>query len=135
MNLTTTIAQILVRAGGMIQIGLGALFWTYNALNLIPVHMLIGLVVVISLWVLAFVAARSGVHPALVGFAFAWGAFVPVFGMTQTEILPGSLHWIVQVLHLLVGLTAMGLAERLATRIRANRSHGQVAYAPVGARN
>jgi hypothetical protein len=118
MKLTTTIAQMLIRTAGVIQIGLGGLFWSNNALDLVPVHMLIGLVVVLSLWLLAGLAARSGVQPVLVGVALLWGAVVPVFGMTQTQILPGSFHWIVQVLHLVVGLAALALAETLARRIR-----------------
>jgi hypothetical protein len=45
MKLATTIAQNVVRTLGVIQIALGMLFWTYNALNLIPLHTLIGLVI------------------------------------------------------------------------------------------
>jgi hypothetical protein len=58
MKLATTIAQTVVRTLGAIQIGLGVLFWTYNALNLIPLHMLIGLVMVLALWVLAGLGLR-----------------------------------------------------------------------------
>jgi hypothetical protein len=134
MRLTTAIAQTLVRAGGLVQIGLGLLFWTSNALNLISLHMLIGLVVVLALWTLAVVGARNGVHSGLVAFALAWGLLVPVLGMTQAQLLPGSAHWIVQVVHLAVGLAAMGLAETLARRIRANRAHAEAAgaFAPAG---
>ena len=35
-------------------------------------------------------------------------------GMTQQAILPGDLHWIVRVMHLVIGLAAMPIAERLA---------------------
>jgi hypothetical protein len=80
--------------------------------------MLLGLVLVLSLWVLAFVAARSGVNPGLVIVAVVWGFIVIVFGMTQNSILPGSAHWVIKVLHLLVGLGAMGQAEALAARIK-----------------
>jgi hypothetical protein len=121
MRITTTIVQSLIRAAGIIQLALGALFWTYNALNLIPMHMLVGLVLVLSLWVLAGIAARSGVNLAVVGVAFVWGAVVPLLGIAQTQILPGSAHWVVQVLHLLVGLTALALAEVLGRAIRTRR--------------
>jgi hypothetical protein len=36
--------------------------------------------------------------------------------MTQAQLLPGSFHWIIQVLHLLVGIVALGLADSLARR-------------------
>jgi hypothetical protein len=118
MRLATTIAQTVVRALALLQIGLGVLFWTYNALNLIQLHMLIGLVVVLALWVLAGLGLRAGVHPGLTSAAFAWGILVIALGMTQTQILPGDLHWIVQVVHLGFGLAALGLAEVLGRRIR-----------------
>jgi hypothetical protein len=35
--------------------------------------------------------------------------------------MPGSAHWVIRLLHLLVGLAAMGLGERLGERIRAER--------------
>lgn len=119
MKLTTTIAQHVVRTLGLIQIAVGVLFWTYNSLNLIPLHMLIGLVFVLALWVLAGVGLRAGVHPGLASTAFAWGVLVVALGMTQMQILTGDLHWIVQVVHLGFGLVAIGFAEVLARHIRA----------------
>jgi hypothetical protein len=132
MKFATTIAQTAVRTLGAIQIGLGVLFWTYNALNLIPLHMLIGLVFVLGLWVLAGLGLRARAHPGLASAAFAWGLLVVALGMTQMTILPGDLHWIVQVVHLAFGLAAMGFAEALARRIRARLDGGQVAR-PVAA--
>ena len=114
----TTIAQGLVRVTGLIQIILGALFWTGYALNLVPVHMLVGSVLVLSLWTLAFLAARAGVNRGFILLAAPWGILVPVLGMTQGRILPGDAHWLIQIVHLLVGLIAIGLGERLAARIK-----------------
>jgi len=94
------------------------LFWTGNALMLLPVHMLAGIVLVLSLWTLAILATLSGVHRGFVALAIVWGLIVPILGLTQTRLLPGSLHWVIQVLHLLVGLAAMGLGYGLATRIK-----------------
>ena len=118
MKTATTVAQMLVRIAGLIQIVLGLLFWTGNALPLIPVHMLIGLVLVLTLWFLAIMAARAGVSRGFVALAIVWGVVVLVLGMTQTQLLPGSFHWVIQVVHLLVGLAAMGQAEGLAARIK-----------------
>jgi hypothetical protein len=99
-------------------------FWTDHALTLVPVHMLVGFVLVFSLWALAVLAARAGVHPGLVALAIGWGFIVPVLGLTQERLLPGDVHWVIQVLHLLVGLGAIGLAERLARRIKNRVSAG-----------
>lgn len=109
---------ILVGLTGLIQIVLGLLFWTGHADALVKVHIAIGLILVFSLWGLAGLAARAGVTPGLVWLAAIWGLIVPVLGLTQTRLLPGGTHWVIQVLHLLVGLAAIGLGQILAARIR-----------------
>jgi len=121
MKTTTTVAQLLVRIAGVIQIVLGLLFWTGNATSLIPIHMLIGSILVLSLWVIAITALVAGFNRGLAAFALVWGVLVVALGMTQGALLSGSLHWIIQVLHLVVGLAAMGIAERLAAGIKGTR--------------
>ena len=118
MRTATTIAQILVRAAGLTQIVLGVLFWTGNALTLIPIHMLVGSVLVLMLWVLAGIAFWAGVSRGRIALAIVWGVVVVALGMTQNQLLPGPAHWVIQVLHLLVGLAAIGMAEGLAVRIK-----------------
>jgi hypothetical protein len=118
MRTTAIVAQWLVRVTGLIQIVLGLLLWSGNLLALLPVHILSGLVLVLSLWALAFIGARSGVQPGLVAAAFVWGLLVVVLGLTQGDILTTGPHWVIQVLHLLVGLAAIGQAEALGVRIR-----------------
>jgi hypothetical protein len=118
MRTTATVAQWLVRITGLIQIVLGLLFWTGNQLTLVPVHILVGLILVLSLWTLAFIGARSGAEPGLVVVALAWGLLLPILGLTHSQILTGSAHWLIQVLHLVVGLAAIAQGEALGVRIR-----------------
>jgi hypothetical protein len=119
MRTAVTAVQMLIRVAGVIQILLGLAFWTGNALGLVDLHQLIGFVIVLSLWTMAALAARAGVQPGLVAAAAVWGLVLPVLGLTQEELLPGSAHIVIEVLHLLVGLGALGLAENLATRAKA----------------
>ena len=114
MKTATAIAQTVVRAPGLILIVLGVLFWTGHALTLIAVHMLLGILLVLSLWTLAVIGARAGAKPGLFVLTILWGFVVPALGMAQGRLLPGGAHWVIQVLHLLVGLSSMALAERLA---------------------
>src|SRR5258708_24780755 len=100
MRTTASVAQMLVRVCGLIQIVLGLLFWTGSVLTLVPVHMLVGLILVLSLWTLAFIGARSRVQPGFVAVVFVWGLILPVFGLSQGQILTGSAHWLIQALHL-----------------------------------
>lgn len=114
----TNIARWVVRVTGPALVVLGLLFWSGRALALLPVHMAIGVAFVIALWLLAAIAARAGLHPALVLAAVAWGLVIPAFGIAQMRLLPGPAHWVVRVAHLLIGIVAMVAADRLARFIR-----------------
>lgn len=122
MNRPIVIARTAVLVAGVLQLILGALFWSGIGLNLIPVHAAIGTILVLALWTLAYFAARAGAPKGLVIFTVVWGLILPVFGSLQTGILPGSLHWIIQVVHLLLGLAALALSKILAdAAIRARK--------------
>ena len=122
MNNTANIARVLVRVCGVIQIVLGILFWTNNALALIPVHMLNGMIIVLLLWLLAALAAFSGVSWRTIALSAVGGFVVIVLGFNQARILPGDLHLVIEVLHLLVGLAALGMADALARTIKQARA-------------
>ena len=117
MKATANVLRILVSAIGAIMIVLGLLFWTGNAFALLPLHMLLGVTLVLMLWVIAVMALVARVNPALALVALIWGLIVPILGITQFQLLPGSLHWVIQALHLFVGLTAIALANILARQI------------------
>lgn len=117
MTKPVAITRAIVIVAGVVQLILGSLFWAGIGKNLIPVHMTIGIILVLSLWTCAFFAARAGAPRGLVALSVVWGLIVPAVGATQTSILPGSMHWIIQVIHVLLGLTAMGLASALGSRI------------------
>ena len=119
MRSVVTAVQMVIRVLGVIQIVLGILFWTGNALGLVDLHMLNGILIVLLLWVMAGLAAAARVSPALAAGAFVWGLVVVVLGLNQENLLPGSAHVVIEVVHLLVGLAALGLADILATRAKA----------------
>ena len=121
MSIATTVTQLFIRIAGPIMIILGLLFWTDNALFLIPLHMTIPLLIVLALWTLALIAANSGVNPGLVALVAVWSLVMPALGLTQQRLLPGGAHWLIEVAHLLVGIGALALGEQLARRIKAAR--------------
>ncbi len=65
MRVLIITAQTLVRFTGLTLIVLGVFFWTGRALTLVPLHMRVGVVFVISLWALALLAARAGASRGL----------------------------------------------------------------------
>ena len=118
MKTAITVAHMTLRASGLLLILLGLAIWTGRADQVIPVHEFLGFVLVLSLWTLAFFAARAGVRIGLVVVAVVWGLIAPALGLTQQNLVTGDLHWTIQILHLLIGLGAIGLGERLALEIR-----------------
>ncbi len=120
MKMTKALQMILRIAGG-IQLVLGIIVWTGSADNLVPIHILLGAVITLALFLLAYQALRAGVARWLVALAGVWAIGLPVWGMLQQSIFPEAYEWIAQVLHLLCGIGALGLAEMLAPRIRAKQ--------------
>ena len=116
MQRVILVLRWLIRMCAIVQLTLGSLFWTGNAAPWIPLHMLTGLVLVLGLWTQAALAARAGLPVGMLGLALGWGAVVVALGVTQDGLLPGDAHWLIQVLHLLVGVSAVGLAEAIAAR-------------------
>ena len=117
MNSAVTTLRILVRLCGLILIILGVIFWTGHALGLIPVHMVVGLLLAVTLWVLAFLGARAKVGAGFVMLVAVWALIMVVFGAMQTRLMPGTAHWVIQVLHLLIGIAALGMGDKLGMRL------------------
>jgi hypothetical protein len=118
MKSATTAVQTLIRLSWLVLIVLGALFWAGRSLSLLPVHIVTGVIFVLLIWVLSFFAIRSGAGVGLAALNFFWSLVVLVLGMTQNQLLAETAHWTIQVLHLLVGVAAIGLAESLAAKIK-----------------
>jgi hypothetical protein len=113
MAIVTTLKWIArLCAIALVVLGIG--FWTGHWMNLITAHMAFGLALVLCLWITALFAIPARASAGLVAGAFIWGIVVIALGVTQAGIVPGSLHWIVQAVHLLIGLGALGMNERIA---------------------
>jgi hypothetical protein len=112
--------RVLMRLSITVLLVLGILFWTGHAYALVQVHMVFGLIFVLGLWALAGIAAARGAPLPVLIAAVVLGLVVLALGMTQTRLLPGEYHWLIRVLHLALGLGAMGFAERIARHLEAN---------------
>ena len=112
------IAINIVRIGVLIELALGILFWTGNADSLQIVHIVIGILVVLSLWTLGIAQGLQGGSFGLALATFVVGFLLALVGLFQKQWLVGSNHWIIQVIHILLGLSAIGLAEMINRRYR-----------------
>lgn len=113
------IGSVVLNLSGVLALILGLLFWDHRALNLISLHMLLGLLVVGALWVIGIGQAffKSGSW-LLATCALIIGALVLVIGMMQSAMLVDDYHWVIQIVHLALGLTAIGIGHMAAARVR-----------------
>lgn len=107
---------MFMRAAAAIQVILGIGFWTGNWAGLVGIHMLIGVLFVLALWVIAGISISQRRAVGLAVFAIVWGVVIAGFGMMQRGMLVGDMHWLIRVVHLVISLAAMPVAERLAAQ-------------------
>lgn len=110
---------ILMRLSAAVQIVLGIGFWTGHWWSAVPVHTTNGTAFVVMLWLLAVIALFQRRAVGLPLFAIPWGFAIAMLGFTQYRILAGSpFHWAVRVVHLIVGLATLAIAEKLVAARR-----------------
>ena len=111
------VAQLTVRLTGLLLLILGVLIWSGRT-ELVPSHAALGALFVLALWVLAILGFYSRAGMALSFRAAAWATLVLAFGILQTRMWPGPAHVYIRVVHLFIGIVAIGIGEMLAARIK-----------------
>ncbi|HEY5541933.1 MAG TPA: hypothetical protein VIM04_01580 [Candidatus Binatia bacterium] len=113
------IASAVMSLAGLLALVSGLLFWTGTALDWIQLHMLLGFLTVGALWVVAIgqIFAKKGSW-VVAAAAIIVGAATIVLGMTQASLMVGDFHWLVEVLHLALGIFTIGLGHIGAARYR-----------------
>ncbi len=118
MNTVVTATRMLIRLDGLALLVLGVLIWTGTAAGLVGIHIMLGFLLVLLMWTLAGLGAWAGVGTGQVLVLAVWALVMPAFGLVQRTLHPGPGHWVIAVVHLLIGLAALGLAEGLGARTR-----------------
>jgi hypothetical protein len=103
------------RIAGTIAVLLGLSFWIFNT-DFISFHIFMGILVAVALLVIGvMLAATTGLRGlGVAGIVYA--AILPLFGLTQENLLDTNLHWIIQFAHLIVGIGAVALAQVMTSR-------------------
>jgi hypothetical protein len=123
MRLAAAVIQNVVRLLALVLLVLGFMFWFHRGYDYVPLHMGVGIVLVVMLWALSAIGFSTRVKPGLVWAGLLWGLVVLWFGMEMrtgrfVALFPGHLYELARVLHFLIGLAAIGLAEALGKRIK-----------------
>lgn len=129
MRTLTSIFDGLLKLAGLGAVILGITFWTGNALQLVPLHMVLGLLTVLSLVVLATLGARAGLRWDQTGLRIAWSVLMIGVGIGQTRLLSGESHWIIQVLHLALGVTTVWLGAQTARQLKSGHPARKISRA------
>ena len=125
------ISQMVLRTAALLALILGLIFWwdpspavTDPAANpaLKGIHMLLGIIVVLSLWAMGLAQGRvkGGSFGLAVG-TFVAGLIVAIVGLWQETWKGGAGQGTVELIntvHLLLGLGAIGFGEIIGGRVR-----------------
>src|SRR5579884_3819616 len=116
MRLAAIVVQNLIRLIGVCLLILGFMFWARSGYQYVPIHVGLGIALVVLLWVLSVLGFVARVKPGLVLAGLLWGLLVLWLGMAMrsgrlTTVFPGHSYEAARVLHFLVGLGAIGVAE------------------------
>lgn len=113
-----TIFDWILRIAGSVALVLGLLIWAFQLDNITNIHMLFGLLVTLALLVISLLAAftRGLRLLGIIGIVYAF--ILPLLGMNQETLLIGNLHWLIQVIHMLVGVGSLALAGVISVRYR-----------------
>jgi len=117
--LVTRICSLVVRIGGSLALLLGLLRYFSIGPDLVQLHMTLGILVVLALWILATIYARTpNANLGMAIGASVIGLLLLIVGVTQQGLLLNGFHWVIQVIHVLLGLAVIGMGESLSGAIR-----------------
>src|SRR5512147_3210614 len=121
--MTIRIASVVLSFAGLLALILGLLVWTNRGLSLVQMHMLLGLLAVGALWVIGVGQAfSSGGSWFIAASALVVGAAMIVLGLTQSGLMLGTFHWVIQVVHLVLGVLVIGMGHIGTARYRKGSS-------------
>jgi hypothetical protein len=119
------VASIVLSFAGLLALILGFLVWIGTGLNLVQMHILLGLLAVGALWVIGIGQAFStGGSWVIAACALLVGGTLMFIGMTQASLMVGAFHWVIELIHLALGLLVIGIGHIGAARYRKTATGG-----------
>ena len=114
--------QWFVRIAGLGALALGVSFWFASARPPLSLHMTLGGVVAFVLAILAVWALIDRVRIPAAIVALLWAAAVVYVGTMQESWVGAGSHPIIEIVHPLLGIGAIGMAEMLAAALTRKRA-------------
>jgi len=110
-----------VRLAGLGALLVGVLLRWGGFPATLRLHMVLGAVVAVYLIILALAAAIARVQIPMAAVSLLWAVATLYVGAAQTGLMPGSSHWVIEAVHVVLGIGAIGLVEMLAGAVTRQR--------------
>ena len=105
----------------------GWLNWIANSTGFIFTHMLLGITFALLLLALSLIELLTGRMRLLGASGILYTLILTVLGFTQTGLLVGPMHWLIQTAHVVIGFGALVLVQVISVRdARLRRSEALV---------
>jgi len=128
--MTVRVLIWIARIAGAGAMLLGWLYMVFG-LEILPIHIVLGITLAVSMMGLGLALVRWPQARRLGVGAVGYAAFISAFGAEQTALLIGPLHGLIQGAHLVLGLGAVLLVQKMAARYsRLTAAYGAGAPAP-----
>ena len=95
---------------------LGWLHWIANSTSFIFTHMVLGITFALLLLALSLIQLLSGRMRLLGASGIVYTAILMAMGFTQTGLLVGPMHWLIQTAHVVIGFGALVLVQVISVR-------------------
>ena len=112
------ILQWVVRIAGVAALLIGISFRGGRALAPVSVHMSIGVLVCLALAIIAIMALARRVRVPVALVALLWAIATVTVGTVQDWWVGAGSHVPTEILHVVLGVGAIGLAEMLGAAIK-----------------
>ena len=119
MNKTMKVLLNVIRLLFVIQLIGGILIWTGNGASWSMGHMGLGLLFAVLVVAFAAMGKAAGAPKSLTWVAILWALVTIIVGMTQQRVMVGASHWLIQIVHLGLGMGMAAQAERTAKAVKA----------------
>lgn len=116
------VLQWVTRIAGILALLLGMSRWAGPGIAPLGVHMALGGLVVLALAIFSVWALidRTRIAAAIVGLL--WAAATIIVGTIQDWWVGGGSHLTIEIIHPLLGIGAIGMAEMLAAALKRRRA-------------
>ena len=116
MPTAVKILIMLFRLVWLIGLALGIWIWTGHGYSMLRMHIGLGFCTVLLLALVAVLGAVARAGVGRVFLAILWVVLLPIAGFGQLSPMAGAQHWVFRVVHLVIGVAAIGSAEMLAAK-------------------